>query len=336
MIKILGDINFTDGFFDMGFGVGSVLKKGADPFSKLHRSTEDYWVGNFECVCANTTIQKGTHAKQFIISPQYLSHINHLDLYGVANNHVMQHGVDAYKEMLHHISSFGSDFFGSNDKRWHTFKHQEKIISIMGFSQRPENFSKSPLYWSMPEYCEIEEEFKSIAGSDFKIAFLHWGNEFINFPYNDQKQFAHWLVDLGFDLIIGMHPHIMQGYEVYRGKYIFYSLGNSVFNMSWRPTQYSVIVNIDVKGNDFQVGYQYVHLKNYFPEVLEENAVPLEFRFETLNEYLMEIPENEIYYKNVFQGMKQYRKANRCEILKTLHKVSFTDLQSMIFDFIKR
>ena len=98
MLKILGDINFSDGFFDMGFGVGSAIKKGFDPFAKLYRKRTDFWIGNLECVCANTSDKQGVYAKQFLISPRDLMHVKHLDLYGVANNHVMQHGESAYRE----------------------------------------------------------------------------------------------------------------------------------------------------------------------------------------------------------------------------------------------
>ena len=107
---------------------------------------------------------------------------------------------------------------------------------------RPENFSETPLYWSMPEYSEIEEEIEKLSGCDFRIAYVHWGNEFINYPYVDQKNLAHLMIDKGADIIIGMHPHVLQGFEVYKGKYIFYSLGNFVFNMPWTPTKYAELL----------------------------------------------------------------------------------------------
>lgn len=188
----------------------------------------------------------------------------------------------------------------------------------------------------MPEYTEIVEEFKIIRDSDFKIAYIHWGNEFINFPYNDQRQFAHWLIDLGFDLIVGMHPHVMQGFEVYNSKYIFYSLGNFVFNMAWKSTKYSTIVTVDLEEKIPCVGYEYVYLVDYFPKAIIESEVPEPYRFTVLNKYLEQMPENEIYYQKVFAGMSQYRKANRKDILKTMYKLSFCDFKSMIFDFIKR
>ena len=131
MLKILGDINFSDGFFDMGFGVGSAIKKGFDPFAKLYRKRTDFWIGNLECVCANTSDKQGVYAKQFLISPRDLMHVKHLDLYGVANNHVMQHGESAYREMLWYLGDHGVQYVGSLERRSTTFFHEGKKVGIM-------------------------------------------------------------------------------------------------------------------------------------------------------------------------------------------------------------
>ena len=150
-----------------------------------------------------------------------LINIRLFDLFGVANNHVMQYGNEAYREMLHYLDRNNILYVGCNKRRSVRFEHQGKKIGILAFSQRPDNFTHFPLYWSLPEYKEIEMEIESLSDCDFNIAYIHWGNEFINYPYNDQKQFAHFLIDSGIDLIIGMHPHVMQGFEIYNGKHIF-------------------------------------------------------------------------------------------------------------------
>ncbi len=339
MLKIVGDINFSDGYFDTGFGVGSTIKTGIDPFANLHREDGDYWIGNFECVCAELSNKSGAHAKQFRISPQDLKHFKHLDLYGVANNHVMQHGEAAYNEMLENIRAFSSECFGADKKRHHTFLHQGKNITIIGFNQRPENFCKAPLYWAMPEYSEIAKEYDCISDSDFKIAYIHWGNEFMNYPYNDQRQFAHYLIDLGFDLIVGMHPHVMQGFEIYKGKHIFYSLGNCVFNMAWEPTKYAIMLSVDLSEDIPQVDYNYLKLVNYFPQVVEENDVPPVWQLPNLNKLLnhKQLPENEKYYRKVFEFHSQHKKANRKKIIsQSLFKLSFADVKTMMNDFISR
>lgn len=80
---------------------------------------------------------------------------------------------------------------------------------------RIDDFTDDPSYWYNPEYKEIEKELKSLPVDAFKVLYVHWGNEYINRPSFAQKKFAHWLIDAGFDLIIGMHPHVLQGYEEY-------------------------------------------------------------------------------------------------------------------------
>lgn len=64
---------------------------------------------------------------------------------------------------------------------------------------------------------------------DFLIMFLHWGDDHNIFINRDQQEAGRRLIDEGADLVIGHHPHVPQAYEVYRGKYIFYSLGNFIF-----------------------------------------------------------------------------------------------------------
>ena len=337
MLKIVGDINLTDGFFDTGFGVGSRIKAGMDPFHNIQRDKSDLWIGNFEGVTANTSDKKGLAAKQFVIDPKSLSSFKHMDIYNVANNHVMQHGAEAYKEMIESIKGFGADYFGVNDKRYTRFNHQGKSVAICGFNLRPENFSKNPLYWAMPECEDIAKTFREISGDDVKIAYVHWGNEFMNYPYIDQVKFAHWLVDLGFDLIIGMHPHILQGFEVYKGKHIFYSLGNFVFDMPWYKTHYSIIVSVDCSKENLKVDYQYVELgADYCPSVVDENCVPEDCRFEHLNKLLENIPENENYYQQLFAYRSAYRKSNYKSLIKNIGKFKAKDLTDILTDFVNR
>ena len=65
--------------------------------------------------------------------------------------------------------------------------------------------------------------------SDWTIAIVHWGEQYFHHASDDQVRWGRMLVDAGFDLVIGSHPHSAQGHEVYRGKHVFYSLGNFCF-----------------------------------------------------------------------------------------------------------
>jgi hypothetical protein len=64
---------------------------------------------------------------------------------------------------------------------------------------------------------------------DILVCSIHWGDDHNIFINRDQQETARRLIDDGVDLVIGHHPHVPQGYEVYQGKYIFYSLGNFIF-----------------------------------------------------------------------------------------------------------
>jgi len=69
--------------------------------------------------------------------------------------------------------------------------------------------------------------------ADFVAVSIHTGTEYEPEPNRTQIQFAHLAIDSGADLILGHHPHVIQKIEKYKGKYIFYSLGNFVFDQKW-------------------------------------------------------------------------------------------------------
>jgi poly-gamma-glutamate synthesis protein (capsule biosynthesis protein) len=71
------------------------------------------------------------------------------------------------------------------------------------------------------------KKFKS--DSNLLVVSFHWGGELLTMPKEYQIMLAHQVIDAGADVILGHHPHIIQGVEIYRGKVIAYSLGNFIF-----------------------------------------------------------------------------------------------------------
>ncbi len=72
-------------------------------------------------------------------------------------------------------------------------------------------------------------------GAEIIIVQVHWGIEGENYPSGDQISLAHAAIDAGADLVIGHHPHVLQGLERYKGKMIAYSLGNFCFGGNQNP-----------------------------------------------------------------------------------------------------
>lgn len=335
MINFTGDINLTDNAFDVGFGVGSEIKKGLNPFKYIVKRTEDVWIGNFEGVTSDVTCKKGSDKDMFRLPTSYLSNCSGLvDYWGLANNHVMEHGAEAYVSMCDALQKISKGVFATGTKRMITFLHCGKKISLLGFSLRNDHTNYVPGYWNFAECADIEKELNA-NDADYKIVYIHWGVEFVNRPYHDQQRFAHWLVDVGCDLVVGMHPHVMQGYEIYQGKYIFYSLGNFVFDMAWKPTRYGLVVQLDVETGT--VGYQYVHIDDsYCPRIVSEQNVPEAWRMANLCKDVSKKDNVEIYIKDANKGLALYRKANYKNMLQHIFQYESRVVKDMLVSFIKR
>lgn len=329
MIRILGDVCFADGYFDRGQGVGTSIINGADPFKYFYRNNKDFWIGNFECVCSEN------QREHFVITPEALGAVKHIDLYGIANNHIMQIGEDGFNDTITFLDHKGIKYAGSNDQKSICFEHEGHTVGFMAFSMRPDNFSEKPLYWHLPELSDIEREIESQRNCDFRIAFIHWGYEFINRPNIEQRQMAHWLIDSGIDLVVGMHPHVAQGAEVYKGKYIFYSLGNTVFNMPWEPTKYGLLVNVDLSGTVERVWSDYIKIESdFFPRIVKD--VPENFSRGYLDSLLAQTIENEQYFALVRKYTDEYTSVNRRSIAKRMMKMPIREKVALIADFAKR
>jgi poly-gamma-glutamate capsule biosynthesis protein CapA/YwtB (metallophosphatase superfamily) len=95
----------------------------------------------------------------------------------------------------------------------------------------------------------------SVAGSstDYTIVNVHWGEEYRIFSTKKQQDLAHWLIDNGADAIVGHHPHVIQEFEIYKDKPIFYSLGNFIFDQYFSvPTQTGLGVTLVLSGGNIK------------------------------------------------------------------------------------
>lgn len=337
MIYFTGDVSLTDGYFDVGFGIGSNIAKGQNPLDGISKQKGDVWIGNFEGVASDHSCNKGYHAKVFRIHPSYLSSIRFFDVWGLANNHAMQHGDEAYLQTVATLEQQGCKVFGTEKCKSITFEYKKRTICVTGLSLRIDEFSESPSYWHNPEYIDIEHEIGKLPKDAFKVLFVHWGNEYVNYPSSAQKKLAHWLVDIGFDLVIGMHPHVLQGYENYKDARIYYSLGNFVFNMPSEPCRYGAVVELDFDNENlptFSEAYVFIDRRGK-PKRVDASSVPNVYRFEHLNKCLRKESNSEPYYDEVRNGYLKYRKANRKMIMKNfiMHP---KEMSEVICDFIKR
>jgi gamma-polyglutamate biosynthesis protein CapA len=109
---------------------------------------------------------------------------------------------------------------------------------------------------------------KARAQSDVVVVQFHWGREYETYPFSaegiapdDPKQVGRLAVDDGADIVIGNHPHCVQGSEVYKGRLITYAHGNFIFDQDWSVgTQEGVVGKYWFDGTRL-VGVQYVPVR---------------------------------------------------------------------------
>lgn len=143
----------------------------------------------------------------------------------LSNNHTDDFGREGYAQTKNHLSEAGISFFGSPDNTELSTQLQirDKNICFVGY----EGFINAS---TTPVAKEIQRLRPLCA---FLVATMHDGTEYIATSTAHQQNAAHTFVDAGADLIIGTHPHVVQPLEIYKGKAIFYSLGNFIFDQSF-------------------------------------------------------------------------------------------------------
>ena len=183
-----------------------------------------------------------------------------VDIVGLANNHAYDHGPDALIDTVDILNEAKVPFVGAGKNideavKPAYFKINGKTISYTAATQierianpdTKEATADSPgvlRTLDATRYVKVIEEAK--ANSDFCIAFVHWGSENTDLVEDSQRALAKKYVAAGADLIVGAHPHCLQGLDYVEGVPVIYSLGNFWFNSKTVDTGYlKVTLNPD-------------------------------------------------------------------------------------------
>lgn len=157
------------------------------------------------------------------------------NLFAMANNHIYDYGKEA---MLQTVDTFGAEsVFGvGNENTAYKLLVRELDAVRYGFVAYAENgygaLNGDRQYgyaWvNHPRVNKDLTDFKKAV--DFLVVQVHAGVEMVDVPIPEWRNRYRELIDQGADVVIAHHPHVLQGYELYKGKYIVYSLGNFYFD----------------------------------------------------------------------------------------------------------
>ena len=235
-IVFVGDVMLDD-------GPGRVIARGGDPFAEFAAIFDraDLAIGNLECVVA-TGGQAEDKPWYFRAHPRCLPLLTrYFDAVGIANNHSGDYGKEALREQCELFEKAGLPYFGGGRDR--AAAHRPAIlrrncvwVALLAYNDfPPKRFAagdNSPGVAWIDEAAMLRDirRAREEEQADVVIPLLHWGVEGDLHPEAEQVALARRLIDGGADAVIGAHPHRVQDIETYRGKPIFYSLGNFVFD----------------------------------------------------------------------------------------------------------
>jgi Bacterial capsule synthesis protein PGA_cap len=182
-----------------------------------------------------------------------------IDIVTLANNHVLDYGQEALTDTFETLDNAGIQYVGAGNnyeeaKQRRDFELNGKKIGILAASRVLPVPSwaagTSPGVFSTYDPTGLVEEIKNAdQNCDFVVVYVHWGIEKDEYPQEYQRELAKKYIDAGADIIIGAHPHVLQGIEYYNEKPIIYSLGNFVFGNQIPKT---VLLKLEI-GEDNQM-----------------------------------------------------------------------------------
>lgn len=251
-ITAVGDVMLA------GSGTPTYLALGYDyPFAATSRWLKegDITIGNLEAPLTSGGIEFRDKRFRFRVPPRAAEALQRagFDVMTLANNHMLDYGGAGLSDTLHHLQRVGIAATGAgknlNQARLPaliTVRDSRVAFLAYSLTYPAEFYATRHQPGTAPgETAQVEEDIRQARRTaDLVIVSFHWGGEKERSPKPYQIALAHAAIDAGADLIIGHHPHVLQGIEFYRGVPILYSLGNFAFGSMSPACDRSVIARI--------------------------------------------------------------------------------------------
>lgn len=205
-------------------------QKGKDYFFRNVKSIfaeDDMTLVNFEGVLTNSNslVQKTWNLKG---RPKYSKILTagSIEAVSLGNNHRLDYGKQGETDTVNALKN--ENIIYAYDKYVGIYKTKGIRIGYVSVNQ---------LTGEAQAEAYVQKGIKKLKEkkADLILVCCHWGIEREYYPTQAQTKLAHKCIDLGADIVIGCHPHVLQGVEKYKGSYILYSLGNFCFGGNRNP-----------------------------------------------------------------------------------------------------
>ena len=195
---------------------------------------DDLTIINMEGTLTDLTTRKD---KQFAFKgdPEYVKVLTNgsVEAANMANNHTYDYGEESFKDTVNILEKNKIRTFGDDETVIIPIKGVN--VGIFGIYELDDHEERVPQVKS--DIAKLKKD-----GADIIVAVFHWGNELERVPDDNQVMLAHLAIDEGADVVVGHHPHVLQGIDTYKGKTIAYSLGNFCFGGNYHPTEMDTMI----------------------------------------------------------------------------------------------
>ena len=258
-LSFAGDVSFADDYApSQNYSREGIDGAFSADLQKTMQEADIFMLNNEFCYSTRgTPVPKGYN---FRADPSRVKRLDEMgvDIVSVANNHAYDYGAEAFLDTLTTLDEDNMPYVGGGknlaDAKEHIVYFIVNGIKIGYISasqvERDEPIYTQPAIENSPGVVRCFEPklvnemiAKARENCDFVIVYPHWGTELVKEIQSDQQQLAYSFIDAGADVVIGGHPHCLQGVEYYKGVPIFYSLSN--FSFSSKVVD-STVLNLEI------------------------------------------------------------------------------------------
>jgi len=211
----------------------------------------DFVVGNLEgavadAISAEIDNSGDSSSLVFDIKPDDISMLREagFNIITIANNHSHDLGAAGVERTA--TALIANDIRPvSYDLSPQFFTVRDVVISVVAINTVPANRDGSVN--RVPSVETMQKLRLARTLSHVVIVSIHWGSELLEWHNKNQRTMAEWLIEHGADVIIGSHPHVVQQPEIIKGKPVFFSLGNHLFDQKYQATKEGLIADIRIR-----------------------------------------------------------------------------------------
>lgn len=268
-----GDVTLSDHFEDV-IGTNYSL-----PFAQLPEYQDaDLAMVNLENPLTRSTLRRPNKQFNFKADPEAVKVLTEggIDIVNLANNHTMDYGEPGLMETIATLDQAGIKTVGAGRdmkeaRRPSIIEVKGQRIAYLGYYDADFHAATETLAGTNPRYDQqVAADIKAIRDQvDWVVVNYHWGVELAEYPGDWQIDLARFTIDQGADVVIGHHPHTLQGAEIYKGRPIVYSLGNFIFGGNSRADYETAVLRVALNANhQMKVEFLPVEVTQYQAKVI--------------------------------------------------------------------